>query len=160
GRFVAGVLGQHVLLPLASLVAGVLVPHARFAGVRNDDDIRPAVAIEVAGKTGKGFGVLLELPRLLTPNDMHFLEVGPFVPDIADEDVHLAVLVEVGDADTLGAELLINDDFLPGDRRTATGVWLASRLRLPAKREEDGCGNNRRQKRKAPSHVRILGVDG
>ena len=41
--------------------------------------------------------------------------LGGLVPAIADDDVELAVLVDIGDADAFGAEVAVEDDFLPGD---------------------------------------------
>src|SRR5262249_60428675 len=47
------------------------------------------------------------------------------VPAIADDDVEFAVLVDVGDADPLGAELAVEHDLLPFDPRFRFLVRLA-----------------------------------
>src|SRR5437899_597897 len=46
-RFITGAVPNFVLLPMSRGAPGVLVPVARLAWKRNDDQVRPAVAINI-----------------------------------------------------------------------------------------------------------------
>src|SRR5262249_44901152 len=56
-RLVAGVVVQDVFLPVPRLVLGVLVPVTDPAGEANDDQVRPAVAVDVVGPAAEAFAV-------------------------------------------------------------------------------------------------------
>ncbi len=43
------------------------------------------------------------------------LPIGCLVPDIADQNIHLAVLVHIGNRHAFGAKVLVDDGLLPGD---------------------------------------------
>ena len=57
-------------------------------------------------------------------NLVDFLPIRALEPNFAGQDVQVAVLVDVRDRDAFGAELLFNDDLLPGDCR---GFFVRSR---------------------------------
>ncbi len=122
-RFVAATGRKEVLFPEPVLPSlwplarhGVFVPVARFAGIRDDDDVGIAVAVYVVGVYTHGLGVSQHIVICLAflAQRMH-LPVGGFVPDVADDDVGLAVLVDVGDSDAVGAKDLVHDGLLPGN---------------------------------------------
>src|SRR5207302_743352 len=95
--FVAGAVGQQVLLPLAALSAGVLVPVARGAGKGDDDDVGITVAVEVAGEAAEGLAVRPGIEGAVRAEDvagpLAVPVLGRLVPAIADDDVRPAVLV-------------------------------------------------------------------
>ena len=154
-----------MLFPEAALGAGVFVPVAWFAGKRDDDHVGPAITVEIVGEDGEGVAVAVHTrisfgkvhrgpafvndvapafgfePALLSQN-VHF-PVGGFVPNVADDDVLLAVLVDIDDADAFGAEKFIDDDFLPGDFEFRAGgrrLRVGERPRQSQRGEQGGAG--------------------
>ena len=101
---------------IAFVALGVLQPVARGAGEVDDDEVGPAVAVEVFGPAGEAMAVgAVAVVVVAEFADRVHLPVGRLVPRLAVEDVHLAVLVHVGDGDAFGAEDLVQDGLLPGD---------------------------------------------
>src|SRR5262249_61812267 len=99
---VTGTVPDLVLLPVSGLAPGVLIPVARFAGEGNDDQVRPAVAVDILGPASEAFAIGVGAVAVISDlaNFMH-LPVGRFEPNIAHEDVHFAVPVDVGHPNTL-----------------------------------------------------------
>src|SRR5204862_1971518 len=110
-RLVAGAVPDFVLLPVAVGPFGVLVPVARLAGEADDDDVLPAVAVEVLGPAAEALAVdvLVAVAVVLAGADLVHLPVGRLVPDLAVDDIQFAVLVDVHDGDALGAEGGVED---------------------------------------------------
>src|SRR5262249_13844374 len=103
-------------LPVAGLVLGVLVPVARLAGEADDDDVRPAVAVEVLGPAGEALAVVAQAVAVVAElADLVHLPGRRFVPGLAVDDVGPGVAVDVGDGHALGAEDLVEDRLLPAD---------------------------------------------
>jgi len=118
-RLVAGAVGEQVSFPQAPLGAGVFIPVTGVAGEGDDDHVGPAVAVEVVAEAAEGIAVHGLREDAIGPQDVAFpfaiRFLGRLVPAIADDDVGLAVLVDVNDADPFGAKILVERDFLPGD---------------------------------------------
>src|SRR5437660_9862276 len=98
-RFVIGDLQDQVALPVLVLALGVFVPGGVFAGEADDEDVSPAVAVEVVGEGEEILGIPVRIVGLgheIFASVLVFFasgEVGAFVPVGADDDVHLAVFV-------------------------------------------------------------------
>jgi hypothetical protein len=113
-RLVAGRVPDFMLLPGAGLVLRVLVPVARRTGEADDDLVHPAIAVEVVGEDGERLAIALGRVVLADLADrLELLEVRAGVPAVADQQVHLAVPVDIGHRDALRAEGAVHCDLLP-----------------------------------------------
>src|SRR5262245_17497841 len=109
-----------MLRPMTRLALWVLIPVELFPRKINDDEVDPAVAIEVAAETREAGGVVFAAvvrtadriaamqPQVWCARDCrsHFVaskrRAGRrhrdlFIPHIAGKDIHLAVFVDVAD---------------------------------------------------------------
>ena len=117
-RLVAGAVPDLVLGPVARLALGVFVPVGGLAGEADDDLVGPAVAVDVVGPAGHALAVAVQAVAVIAGlADVVLVPGRGLVPGVADEDVDLAVLVDVGDRHALGAELALDHRLLPRDGR-------------------------------------------
>src|SRR5262249_1129930 len=150
---VAGAVPDFVLLPLAGAALGVLEPVARFARVADDDQVGVAVAVEILGPAGEAVTVVAQpVAAVAELADRVRLPIWVLVPRLAVEDVHLAVLVHVGDGRALGAEYLIEDGLLPGDAGVVLGVVGGGGRQA----DDEGQGEQRGQQPGVVSHAIVL----
>src|SRR5262249_61956331 len=113
-RLVAGAVPDGVLLPVALLPLRVLEPVAGGAGEVDHDQVRPAVPVEVVGPAAEAVAVAGGPVAVVAEfADLVHLPRRGLVPGLAGEDVHLAVPVDVGDGDALGAEGPVGLRLLP-----------------------------------------------
>ena len=98
------------------LAFGVLHPVARRPGEVDDDEVGPAVRVDVLGPAREHAAVVAETVLVVLVRLQ--LVRGPvrrFVPVLAVEHIDLAVLVHVADGDPLGPELRVQNGLFPGD---------------------------------------------
>src|SRR5262249_36946407 len=128
-------------LPVPRLVFGVLVPVTGLAGEADHDQVLPAIAIDVVGPAAETLTVSAQAVAVVAGRltDLVHLPVGGLVPDLAEQNVHLAVLVDLGDGHALGGEVLVDDRLLPAD-------WAGRGLILAG-----GGGHTEEQRRKQKS---------
>ena len=113
GRLVTGAVPDQVFLPVARRVLRVLIPVEIGTGKTDADLIDPAVAVDVVREIAKAVAVsLVEDVVSGRANFVHF-PVGSLVPDVAGDDVDLAVVIHVEGGHTLRAEGFIEIDPLP-----------------------------------------------
>src|SRR6185312_10562800 len=121
-RLVAGAVPELVLRPVTRLPARVLVPERGDAGEADHDLVGPAVAVDVVGPAGHARAIAAQAVAVIARlADVVLRPRRRLVPRIADQDVGLAVLVDVGDRHPLGPELSLDHRLLPRDGR-AVGV--------------------------------------
>src|SRR5262245_39532788 len=110
---------DDMLLPLLTRLARVLVPGDEVAGTGGAEQVRLAVAVEVADADGPCLANLLvndePLPGLALQRLAGVAEPGDVLADPArGGNVEMAVTVEVGEGDVVGpGELLGQDELLP-----------------------------------------------
>src|ERR1700685_460269 len=102
-----------MLLPVPRRVLGVLVPVAIGSGKSNADQIDPPVAVDVVAEVQKGVAVAAGGHVIARSADLVDLPVGRLVPDIADHNVDLPIVVNVEGSHALRAKLLVEIDPLP-----------------------------------------------
>src|SRR5581483_7232537 len=111
-RLVTGAVPDDVLLPRPRLALRVLVPVGRLAREADDDLVRPPVTVDVVRPAEHALAVarqavavvallLGRLVEVVDAADRVHLPVRGLVPEVADEDVRLAVPVHVGAGDAL-----------------------------------------------------------
>src|SRR5262249_37748585 len=101
---------------------GVLEPVARLAGIANQDQVGPTVAVEVFGPAGEAVAVAGHAVAVVAQlADLVHLPIGGLVPGLAGENVHLAVAVDIGDGHAFGAEDLVDYGLFPGDPAVVLG---------------------------------------
>ena len=124
-RFAVGDIEDVMDRPGAGLALGVLVDEGRVAGEAEDQDVRPAVSVEVVGVGDEVVGIARgavegRLVRALVVRWLDgvgeaLLEVRA-LPDVpAGGDVDVAVVVEVGDRAAFGDEVLREGLFVERD---------------------------------------------
>ena len=129
GGFAVGDVEDVMNGPRAGFALRVLVDEGGVAWEAEDQDVRPAVGVEVVGVGDEVVGIARgavegRLVRALLVRRLDrvadaLLEVGPF-PDVpTGGDVDVAVMVEVGDRATFGDEVLGQGLFVEGDWRGA-----------------------------------------
>src|ERR1700722_6427155 len=127
GRFVVRRVNNRMTLPKALLVLRVLVPKRLLTGEPDDDDVRPAVAVDVRGKGEEILRVSIvdTKPALESGDCGHFpplvggaegllgravgvagFEIRPFIPERAGDDVHVAIVVEISEIRALAPKLI------------------------------------------------------
>ena len=116
GGFTVGDIEDVMDGPRAGLALGVLVDEGGVARETEDQDVRPAVGVEVVGvgdevvRVARGAveGRLVRalLVRRLDGVADALLEVGTLPDEPTGGDVDMAVMVEVGDRATFGDEIL------------------------------------------------------
>ena len=141
---VAGRVPDNVLLPMAGLTLWVLQPVHRGTGEIDHDEVGEHVAVEVFRPAGEDLAVAAEAVAVVA-GLLHLVgfPVRCFVPELADEDVHLAVLVDVGNGHAFGPELGIDDGLLPTDGRLLGEAKRRSTEKQDQGRESHGRGSNR-----------------
>ena len=105
-----------MLFPVGFGVPWVLEPVAGIAREIDDDEVGVTVLVEVLGPASEAVAVAAGAVTVVM-GFLDFVEfpVGGLVPTLAGEDVHLAVIIDVGHGDALGAELLVEHRFFPSD---------------------------------------------
>src|SRR5262249_14760003 len=121
GRLIAGTVPDHVLLPMAGPALRVFVPMARIARPTDDDEVRPTVVVDVGGPAGKASAVALATGTGAVTVVFHLTNlmhapIRCLVPNVAGQNVHLAVPVHVGDGDAFGTEDFVDHRLLPSNR--------------------------------------------
>ena len=132
GRFVIRGINHSMPRPEAFLVLGILVPIRLGAGETDNDNIRPAVAVDVEGESEEIFRVAIpDAQRALEavnggffpggvgrfegmlgrPVWVAYFEIRAFVPERPGNDVRVAVVVEIGEIGPLAPELIRDLDF-------------------------------------------------
>ncbi len=122
-------------LPVTRAVLGVFEPADFLAGEAVNQHVCPAVSVEVVGEGEEAIRVgVVDAERAFEAGDGFFdavgflefeagvggvdfaalLEVRPFVPVGAGNDIHLAVAVEVADRRAFGPELVGHSDLFEG----------------------------------------------
>src|SRR4029079_2987405 len=137
-RFAAGRVPDGVLLPVPVLALRVLHPVTRRAGEVDDDEVLPAVTVEVVAPAGERPAVIPQAV-LVVHVRLHLVRfpVRRFVPELAVEDVDLTVLVHIPDGHAFGPELGIEYRLLPGDR------FLVGRFGVWRRGDDRGAGQGR-----------------
>jgi hypothetical protein len=119
--------------PGAGLALGVLVHEGGVAGEAEDQDVRPAVGVEIVGVGDEVVGVARgavegRLVRALVMGGFDgvgdaLLEVGALPDEPARRDVDVAVMVEIRDRAAFGDEVLGQDLLIEteGRRRSQGG---------------------------------------
>ena len=82
-------------LPVTLVALGVLVPRRVLAGETVNQNVVPAVTVEVLGVRKEVVGIAMRIERVLRIELMHLCECGTFVPERSGGDVLDAVLIEV-----------------------------------------------------------------
>src|SRR5439155_5279661 len=134
-RFVVRHVEDDVLLPMAVAALGILVPSGNFTGKPEDENVVPAVLVEIVGEGEEIVGVsviaaecafealdglLLAVGVLLLESlcggiiFVAYLEVRPFIPVGAGDDVHFAVVIEIAEVGSFTPELVVELGFLEG----------------------------------------------
>ena len=115
---VTGTVPDQVFFPAAGLSPGVLIPVAGLARKTDDDVVRPAVAVQVFCPAGKALTVAVGSIAIFAHGpDLVHLPVRCLVPDVAGQDVHLAVVVDIRHRHSFGSEDLIDHRLLPVNGR-------------------------------------------
>src|SRR5947209_8316373 len=108
----------------------VFIPVSRLAGKADDDLIGPTVAVDIVGPTEHTFAIAFEAVAIVTDlANLMDLPVRGFIPNVPAEDIHFSVFVDVGDGDPFGAELLVDDGLLPGNRRRLVETYIVTTIR-------------------------------
>src|SRR6266542_81652 len=134
-RFVVGHIENDVLLPMTFAALRVLIPGGDITGETENQNVVPAVLVEIAGEGKKVVrisvvaaerpfkavdGLLSALGVLFLEGlrrriiFVAFLEVRPFIPERARNDVPFAVVVEVAEVRALAPELVAEPGLLKG----------------------------------------------
>src|SRR5262249_9534148 len=99
----------------------ILIPMAGGSREANDNQVGPAVAVDVGRPAGKRVAVAgRAVPIAADRPDLVHLPVRRLIPNIARQNVQAAITVDVRDRDSLGVDPAIDDSFLPGN----TGALL------------------------------------
>ena len=89
-----------------------------FARKADDDQVGPAVVIDVGGKAGEALAVAGgPVAEIAGRADFVHRPIRGLVPNVAYQDVELAISIHVGDRDAFGAEHSINLRLLPSNGR-------------------------------------------
>ena len=104
GRLVVDALEHHVLWPVPSRPAWVLVPRRVLAGEADHQHVVPAVGVEVVHEGEEVVGVHARLERCRRIQLVHLRELRALVPERTRHDVGLAVPVEVAKGRPLAEE--------------------------------------------------------
>ena len=87
--------------PVAGLLAGIAKPGGIFAGETHDQDILPAVPIEVVDEGKEVVGVLAHVERVWRIDLVAPVEPGALVPVGPGDHIQVAVPVEIAEGGTL-----------------------------------------------------------
>src|SRR5262249_38556435 len=98
----------------------ILVPVAGIARPPDDDEVRPAVVIQVFGPAGEAAGIPFAaragaVAVIFDLADLVQLPSRGLVPNITGQDVQLAVLVHVRDRHPFRTKHLVHHRLLPAD---------------------------------------------
>lgn len=149
GRLVVDLRQDEVPLPGGSLVgtlargrraAGVLEPRGVVARKAVDEDVVPAVGVEVVGEREEVVGVAEGVEGLGRVVLVPLLELRAREPERPGDDVGRAILVEVADAGPLGEEPLVEPLLRERDPLRGGGLGAAGRGR-GQDREQRGSGS-------------------
>lgn len=131
--------GDHIASPRPRHALRVFEPHGRLSREFDDEQVVPAVAVEVFRPSLKALAVLerIEIAGLLAHGVQ--LPVGRGVIAFAGGDVELAVVVEIADGHAFGAKLRIDVRLL---KRDLFGKRGGSQCRSESEGEERACHGN------------------
>ena len=142
GRFVVGDVEHDVLRPVAVGTLGILKPRGRFTRKADDQDVVPAVLVEIMSEREKIVRVFVfHSQRALETFDgllggvgrfafeglggriifMPLCEIRSFIPIRAGDDVGLAVAIEVAERRAFAPELVGELGLLEGVQRIIPG---------------------------------------
>ena len=114
-------------LPVSFASFRIFIPGGVLSGETVDQNVRPAVIIEIIGEDEKSFriGVVDAKPpfeardglfggitffqlesRVGRRELMSFLEIGPFVPEGAGDNVYFSIVIEVGEVRAFSPEFV------------------------------------------------------
>jgi hypothetical protein len=113
--------GEEVRGPVAAGGAGILIPVHRLVRLRRDDEVGPAVAVEVLAPGAVVLAVAVGVVDDGCP-DLGRREVRAAVPELIRDEVGDAVAVDVEDGDRLGAELGIERALVERGRSGVAGA--------------------------------------
>src|SRR5258706_3326431 len=129
-------------LPMAFAAFGIFIPGSVLAGKTIDQNVRPAVVVEVIDKREKVVRIrVVDAERGFEGGDlllgaigflvfercvggiilMAFFEIRPLIPVGAGHDVHFAVVVEVAKVGALAPEFVGQLDFFKGVKKMVLG---------------------------------------
>src|SRR5579871_6555907 len=120
-RFVTRAVPEEVLFPVPGFALRILIPMTGIPRPADDDEVRPAIVIDIRGPAGERAAVTLSTGARAVAvifrltNLVHF-PVGCFVPNISSQNVQFAIPVHVRNGHSLGAERFVHDGLLPTDR--------------------------------------------
>src|SRR5262249_28128293 len=135
GRFVVGGFEYNMLLPGPIDPFGIFKPGGLFAGKSNDQDVVPAILVEVDAKSEKVIRIgIVDTQRAFESFDGLFasiglfvfegprrriifvtlFKIGSFVPIRAGNDVHFSIVVKIAESRAFTPKLVAQLRFLEG----------------------------------------------
>src|SRR5207248_293549 len=137
-RLIIGYIEDDMLFPVSVAALGIFIPGRLFAWKADDQDIVPAVFIEIVSEREEIIGILIfgskrafkAFDALFRPvrffaneslscriNLVTLLKSGPFIPIWSRHDVRFAVVIEIAKRRAFGPELVRELDFFEAVRR-------------------------------------------
>ena len=116
---------ENVLLPGRFGFFRILQPPGHRARPIDDDQVCPAVAIQIVGKGLKGMAVAEGVvDRGFVSGELHF-PIGSGIPHGAGGNVLFAVVIEIPNRDTFAAKYGVEDGPLERDCRGRAGLGVS-----------------------------------
>src|SRR5579864_5276685 len=115
GRLITRAMPDEMFLPMAGGVLWILEPVELGAGEPDQDQVDPTVAIHVITEVAKAVAVAAVVDVFAGSLDLMHLPIRGFVPDVAGDDVHLPIVIDIERGHPLRAERFIEIGPLPAN---------------------------------------------